>query len=244
MDEATAASKRAMGTGDGQNKAPVGEGPKRDHKKHFWSELSIYAKDKVMLRWLIGASVAWFLLDIAYYGNTLSSPLVVKAINPHASLIQNTEITLAIFAIAAFPGYLVAAGAMDRMGRKPIQALGFLMMAIAFAAIAFLPGGSQAVVPFVFLYGLLLRRVRAEHDHVRVPGGNLPGARAHDEPRNHSDVRKARRILRDVRLPDDHVEVRTLRRDGHRGSRGHHRHAHHVGVASGTQRQESRRHLA
>jgi MFS family permease len=131
-----------------------GEGPVRDHKKHLWSELSVYRKDPIMLRWLIGASVAWFLLDVAYYGNTLSSPLVVKAIDAHGTLLHDTEITLAIFAVAAFPGYLVAAATMDRLGRKAIQVLGFALMAVAFAAIAFLPGGTQAVVPFIFLYGL------------------------------------------------------------------------------------------
>jgi len=57
-------------------------------------------------------------------------------------------------AVAAFPGYLVAAIAMDRLGRKPIQAFGFLLMGAAFAAIALLPGGSQAVIPFVLLYGI------------------------------------------------------------------------------------------
>ncbi len=151
MKEAQSATGRALGT---HNEAATDEGPKRDHKRHFLSELSVYAKDPVMLRWLIGASLAWFLLDVAYYGNTLSSPLVVKAINPHASLITNTAITLAIFVVAAFPGYLVAAIAMDRLGRKPIQAIGFGLMGLAFASIAFLPGGSQAVVPFVLLYGI------------------------------------------------------------------------------------------
>jgi PHS family inorganic phosphate transporter-like MFS transporter len=148
------------GQGDDANGSPRAakgdshEGPVRDHKKHLWSELKVYRQDPVMLRWLIGASVAWFLLDIAYYGNTLSSPLVVKAIDQHASLIHNTEITLAIFTVAAFPGYLIAAATMDRLGRKTIQAIGFGFMALAFAAIAFLPGGAQAVVPFILLYGL------------------------------------------------------------------------------------------
>jgi MFS family permease len=32
---------------------------------------------------------------------------------------------LAIFAIAAVPGYFVAAAMMDRIGRKTIQILGF-----------------------------------------------------------------------------------------------------------------------
>jgi MFS family permease len=123
-------------------------------KTSFREEMGVYKKDPTMLRWLIGASAAWFLLDVAYYGNTLSSPLVVKAINPNADLLHTTEITLAIFAIAAFPGYLAAAGAMDRLGRKTIQLIGFAFMALAFAGIAFLPGGQTAVVPFVLLYGL------------------------------------------------------------------------------------------
>ncbi|MBV9719374.1 MAG: MFS transporter [Candidatus Eremiobacteraeota bacterium] len=151
MNEANTATAHALGTKQGLSS---GEGPRRDHKKHLWQELALYAQDRTLLRWLIGASLAWFLLDIAYYGNTLSSPLVVKAINPHASLIENTLITLAIFVIAAFPGYLLAAISIDRIGRKVIQGVGFLFMAIAFAAIALLPGGAQAVVPFVLLYGL------------------------------------------------------------------------------------------
>lgn len=149
--DAQRAADRALGL---HNDPSLDEGPKRDRGKHLFSELAIYAKDRTMLRWLIGASLAWFLLDIAYYGNTLSSPLVVKAINPHASLLTNTFITLAIFAIAAFPGYLVAAISMDHLGRKVIQAGGFLLMGIAFAGIALLPGGSQAVVPFILLYGI------------------------------------------------------------------------------------------
>jgi MFS transporter, PHS family, inorganic phosphate transporter len=150
MTDAAHAANRALGV---HNDPALDEGPKRNHKD-LLAELAIYAKDRVMLRWLIGASLAWFLLDIAYYGNTLSSPLVVKAINPHASLLTNTAITLAIFAIAAFPGYLVAAIAMDRIGRKPIQGLGFLFMGLAFAAMALLPGGAQAIVPFILLYGI------------------------------------------------------------------------------------------
>jgi MFS transporter, PHS family, inorganic phosphate transporter len=150
MKDAQHAAGRALGA---HNEPSPDEGPKRDHK-NLLAELSVYVKDRVMLRWLIGASVAWFLLDVAYYGNTLSSPLVVKAINPHASLITNTAITLAIFAVAAFPGYLVAAISMDRLGRKVIQGLGFLLMGLAFAAMALLPGGAQAVVPFILLYGV------------------------------------------------------------------------------------------
>ncbi len=148
-DGADAALRRALGVRNGSSQRE-----NYKPKAHWLRDLAVYAKDGVMLRWLVGASLAWFLLDVAYYGNTLSSPLVVKAVNIHGSLIANTWVTLGVFAIAAFPGYLVAAIAMDRLGRKTIQGMGFLFMAMAFAAIALLPGGSQAVVPFILLYGV------------------------------------------------------------------------------------------
>lgn len=107
------------------------------------------------LAWrLVGASLAWFFMDFAYYGNTVSSPLVLKAITPDQSLLWHTLVQLAIFALAAMPGYLVAAAMMDRMGRKSIQVLGFAMMAVTFAAMALIPGIEQLVVPFVIIYGV------------------------------------------------------------------------------------------
>ncbi len=103
---------------------------------------------------LIGASLAWFLIDFAYYGNTVSSPLVLHAISPKASLLTATLTQLAIFTIAAVPGYFVAAVMMDRLGRKPIQVLGFAMMAVSFTAMALIPGIEKLIYPFLFIYGL------------------------------------------------------------------------------------------
>src|SRR3954452_2895411 len=34
-----------------------------------------------LLRWLVGASLAWLLFDFAYYGNTISSPMIVKLVS-------------------------------------------------------------------------------------------------------------------------------------------------------------------
>jgi PHS family inorganic phosphate transporter-like MFS transporter len=110
--------------------------------------------DHNMLVRLIGASLAWFLMDFAYYGNTVSSPLVLKALSPQKSLVQDTLTQLAVFGIAAVPGYFVAAAMMDRMGRKSIQVLGFLMMAISFTAMALIPGIEKLVFPFLIVYGI------------------------------------------------------------------------------------------
>jgi PHS family inorganic phosphate transporter-like MFS transporter len=103
---------------------------------------------------LIGASLAWFLMDFAYYGNTVSSPLVLRAVAPNDSLIMETLTQLAIFTVAALPGYFVAAAMMDRIGRKTIQIMGFAMMALSFAAMAAIPGIEKLIYPFLFIYGI------------------------------------------------------------------------------------------
>jgi MFS transporter, PHS family, inorganic phosphate transporter len=114
---------------------------------------TLIAQRYLLLR-LIGVSLAWFFMDFAYYGNTVSSPMVLNAITPQRSLLWHVLMQLAVFTIAAAPGYLVAAALMDRMGRKSIQVLGFAMMAATFAAIALIPGIEKLVVPFVIIYGI------------------------------------------------------------------------------------------
>jgi MFS transporter, PHS family, inorganic phosphate transporter len=120
----------------------------------FWKGFEVLTARRDMLVRLIGASLAWFLMDFAYYGNTVSSPLVLSAISPHASLINKTLMQLAVFAIAAAPGYLFAAVLIDRIGRKAIQVVGFFMMAVTFGAIALVPGVDKLVTPFLIIYGV------------------------------------------------------------------------------------------
>ncbi|HYL45092.1 MAG TPA: MFS transporter [Ktedonobacteraceae bacterium] len=106
------------------------------------------------LRWLIGTAGAWFLLDIAYYGTTISSPLVLKTLNSHANLVTNMFYTLIIFVVAALPGYIVAALTIDRLGRKWIQCVGFAMMTLAYGLIFVAPALSSITLPFLLVYGL------------------------------------------------------------------------------------------
>ena len=93
-------------------------------------------------------------MDIAFYGNSVSSPLILKALQPHATLLDNILIAGGIFLVFAVPGYWLAVGLMDRIGRKVIQWLGFLVMAMAFAAIAVIPGVSKNAVLFLLLFGV------------------------------------------------------------------------------------------
>ncbi|HEY3992477.1 MAG TPA: MFS transporter [Ktedonobacteraceae bacterium] len=103
---------------------------------------------------LIGTAGAWFLFDYAYYGNTISTPLIIQSVAPGASLLTSTYWTLMIFLVAAVPGYVMAFNTVDRIGRKRLQILGFLCMGLAFLAIGVLPGITQTVVPFLLVYSL------------------------------------------------------------------------------------------
>jgi len=110
--------------------------------------------NKRLLIWLIGTAGGWLLLDFCYYGNTISSPEILKLINPHATILDNTLTQLAIFAVFALPGYAVAILLLDKTGRKSIQVMGFTMMALMYLLIGLIPGVTTAVVPFVLLFGV------------------------------------------------------------------------------------------
>ncbi len=125
-----------------------------EHSVSFWDGFHRLVNDNKLLSRLVGASAAWFLMDFAYYGNTVSSPLVLQSLGAHHTLLQKTLTQLLIFVIFAAPGYAVAALTMDKLGRKTIQVLGFVMMALAFAAMAFIPNLEQQAIPFVIIYGI------------------------------------------------------------------------------------------
>ncbi len=108
-------------------------------------------------RWLItlaGTAGCWFLLDYAYYGNTISTPQILGLISPHASTMTKIALQLAIFAVAAVPGYALAIARLDRIGHRRLQLAGFAVMALCFGIIALIPGMTTMVVPFLLVYGV------------------------------------------------------------------------------------------
>ncbi|HLX48160.1 MAG TPA: MFS transporter [Streptosporangiaceae bacterium] len=108
-------------------------------------------------RWLImlaGTAGCWFLLDYAYYGNTISTPQILSLISPHASTMTKIALQLAIFLVAAVPGYLMAIARLDRIGHRRLQLTGFAMMALCFLVIAAIPGMTTTVAPFLVVYGI------------------------------------------------------------------------------------------
>jgi PHS family inorganic phosphate transporter-like MFS transporter len=108
-------------------------------------------------RWLItlaGTAGTWFLLDYAYYGNTISTPQILSLISPSASTMTKIALQLAIFVVAAVPGYILAIATLDKIGHRKLQLTGFAMMALCFLIIAAIPGLTTAVAPFLIVYGV------------------------------------------------------------------------------------------
>jgi len=116
--------------------------------------LRAFLTNRRFLVMLAGTAGSWFLLDYAYYGNTISTPQILKLVSPAASTMTTIAIQLAIFVVAAVPGYALAIVTMDRIGHRRLQLAGFAMMALCFGIIAIVPGMTTVVLPFVMVYGI------------------------------------------------------------------------------------------
>jgi MFS transporter, PHS family, inorganic phosphate transporter len=153
-EEAEAAIRAATAKDGGRAApAPAAESAAR-HPQGALEGFAILARHRRMVLWLTGTAGAWALLDFCYYGNSISTPEILKLLNPAASLLHNTLIQLAIFAVFAVPGYIAAILLLDRTGRRKIQVLGFAMMALMFGLIGLIPAVTVNAVPFVLLYGV------------------------------------------------------------------------------------------
>lgn len=153
-DEAAAAVAEALGTVPAAEAAaskPESKARNRQPVLAGWMNL---LRHPGLRRLVIGTAVCWFMLDFAYYGNTIASPEIISLLSPNAGLEHSTLLTLLIFLLAAAPGYAVAILLIDKLGRKHIQVQGFFMMALMFGMIAIIPGVATAAAPFVILFGI------------------------------------------------------------------------------------------
>ena len=155
-------------TPDTNTFAPSSEGTQvqliqqRSHMKEFFSYFSHWRNFKVLL----GTSSTWFLLDIAFYGLSLNQSIVLSAIGfaPDSSKTSPWEVlwkqglgNLIIIILGSLPGYYVTVFTVERLGRKKIQIIGFVMEIILFTivAVAFHPLKERAIVAFVILFVLI-----------------------------------------------------------------------------------------
>jgi len=101
---------------------------------------------------ILGTSLCWFALDVAFYGTGIFANTIIHDVSS-TSILTSTEITAAIFLFSAFPGYWAAVYLIDNIGRRKLQMLGFVFMAIAYSSIALIPAIVTDVTSLLIVFG-------------------------------------------------------------------------------------------
>ena len=92
---------------------------------------------------LLGTAGSWFFLDVAFYGLGLNNTTILSAIgystgaNVYEYFRKAAVGNLILVCAGAIPGYWVTVATVDRLGRKPIQFMGFILLTIIFCIIGF-----------------------------------------------------------------------------------------------------------
>lgn len=119
-------------------------GPSLTTPAASWRDLAAYFGQGKNIRCLIGTTLSWFFLDLAYYGLGLNNSLVLETVGyggKDSTLYDrlfNNALGLLILSVAgALPGYWTAIFSIDTIGRKTLQIFGFIVLTVLFAIIGF-----------------------------------------------------------------------------------------------------------
>ncbi|KAJ2080829.1 hypothetical protein H4R24_002792 [Coemansia sp. RSA 988] len=117
------------------------------------------------LKVLLGTSIAWFALDVAFYGINLNSSVVIEAIGfagniredkPSHFIIRNCLGSIIINILGSVPGYWITVFTIEKLGRKTIQLMGFGILTLLYTILGF--AYSQILFKstgaFIFLFSL------------------------------------------------------------------------------------------
>ncbi|KAK9765406.1 hypothetical protein K7432_006300 [Basidiobolus ranarum] len=115
------------------------------------------------LKVLLGTSLSWFFLDIAFYGLSLNQSYVLQAIgysskgmSPYDAMWTEAVGNMIISLMGTVPGYWFTVFLIERMGRIKIQLMGFIMLTIIFIILSagFYKIRDTAVYLFIALFTL------------------------------------------------------------------------------------------
>lgn len=92
---------------------------------------------------LLGTAGSWFTLDVAFYGISLNSAVILQTIgyagsdNVYWKLYNSAAGNLILICAGSLPGYWFSVFTIDIIGRKPIQMMGFIILTALFCVIGF-----------------------------------------------------------------------------------------------------------
>ena len=160
-----------------------------------------FFESRRMLVLLLGTAGSWFLFDYAYYGNTLSLPAILKEVDSTASL--ETKLLWTLGLVRRLRSARLCVGCdEDGSDRPPSTSVHRLRRnggRLPHLGRLCTPDDDDRAVPGDLWTQLLLRSVRAEHDHLRPSVRGVPSEHAHDRAWHCRRHREAGGIL--GRLP-------------------------------------------
>ncbi|KAG0043682.1 Inorganic phosphate transporter pho84 [Gryganskiella cystojenkinii] len=129
--------------------------------KGSFSDFCSYFSKWQNFKVLFGTSVAWFCLDVAFYGIGLNNSFILSSIK-FSSVQGNNWATcwnaavgqIIIVLLGTVPGYWVTVFTVERLGRIKIQLLGFFMSCVLFCVLGFAYHQirNYSVALFIFLF--------------------------------------------------------------------------------------------
>ncbi|KAG9292774.1 hypothetical protein G9A89_006335 [Geosiphon pyriformis] len=111
--------------------------------KHTWADFVNYFGKWENGKILLGTSLSWFTLDVAYYGISLNNSIILRNIgfsggsDPYTALQKIAVGNVLIALMGTVPGYWFTVFFVDKWGRKPIQLMGFANLTIIFIILGF-----------------------------------------------------------------------------------------------------------
>ncbi|CAO3598671.1 unnamed protein product [Absidia cylindrospora] len=157
---------------------------KVEEKRNHWAEFRAYFGQWKHFRVLLGTSLSWFLLDVAFYGLGLNNTYVLSAIGyakkdtAFETLWANTVGQIIITCLGSVPGYYLTVFTIEKLGRRKIQIMGFTMTTILFVilATAYYPLRDNAIAAFITVFTLaqLFMNFGANATTFIIPGEVFP----------------------------------------------------------------------
>ncbi|KAJ2559958.1 hypothetical protein EV175_000071 [Coemansia sp. RSA 1933] len=138
--------------------------PRQAHTRVLKS-FSQYFSEWRHLKVLLGTSVAWFSLDVAFYGINLNSSIVISAIgfsgdiatdDPSSFIIRNCLGNIIINLLGSVPGYWISVFTIEKLGRKRIQLMGFAILTVLYIILGFAYHQilAKSTGAFIFLFSV------------------------------------------------------------------------------------------
>ncbi|KIL59341.1 hypothetical protein M378DRAFT_131604 [Amanita muscaria Koide BX008] len=109
--------------------------------KPTWNDFIRYFSRRENLRILIGVAYSWFAIDVTFYGINLNAmdflqPIIFRPTSNNSitvyDTLYNASVTNIVASAGSIPGYYATFLLVDCWGRKPIQCMGFIILAILF----------------------------------------------------------------------------------------------------------------